>query len=63
MDFSRYPRTHCHGKSGEKAHTVRETTGLSYREIEMLALISIGSSNDEIAKKMLIGPNTVKTHL
>lgn len=29
----------------------------------MLALISIGSSNDEIAKKMLIGPNTVKTHL
>jgi LuxR family transcriptional regulator of csgAB operon len=47
----------------KKAHTIRETTGLSHREIEILALVSIGSSNDEIADKLFIRPNTVKTHL
>ena len=48
---------------GKKAHTIRETTGLSHREIEILALVSIGSSNEEIADKLFIRPNTVKTHL
>jgi DNA-binding NarL/FixJ family response regulator len=48
---------------GKKALKIRETTGLSHREIEILALVSIGSSNGEIADKLFIRPNTVKTHL
>jgi DNA-binding NarL/FixJ family response regulator len=48
---------------GKKANTIREKTGLSRREIEILALVSIGSSNEEIADRLFIRPNTVKTHL
>ena len=37
--------------------------GLTKREIEILALVSMGSRNDEIAEKLYISPHTVKTHL
>jgi DNA-binding CsgD family transcriptional regulator len=47
----------------KKTHTLEEKTALTHREIEVLALLSIGSSNDDIADKLFISPNTVKTHL
>ena len=42
---------------------IENQAGLSSRELEILALISIGSNNDEIADKLCISPHTVKTHL
>jgi LuxR family transcriptional regulator of csgAB operon len=33
------------------------------RQIEILALISIGATNEEISEKLYISPNTVKNHL
>lgn len=36
--------------------------GLSKREMEVLNLMAAGLSNDEIASKLFIGLNTVKTH-
>jgi LuxR family transcriptional regulator of csgAB operon len=42
---------------------VREKTLLTQREMQILALVSIGASNEEIADKLYISPHTVKTHL
>jgi len=36
---------------------------LTERQIEILALIAVGDTNDEIAEKLYISPNTVKTHI
>ena len=36
---------------------------LTERQIEILAMISVGATNDEIADKLCISPHTVKTHL
>jgi DNA-binding NarL/FixJ family response regulator len=47
----------------EKKSAIEEKTALTSREIEILALVSMGSSNEEIADKMFISTNTVKTHL
>ncbi len=47
----------------KKDHAVHNRTNLTRREVEILAFLSIGSSNDEIAEKLFISPNTVKTHL
>lgn len=47
----------------KKARTVHDKAALTHREVEILAFLSIGSSNDEIAEKLFISPNTVKTHL
>jgi DNA-binding NarL/FixJ family response regulator len=33
------------------------------REIEILAMISMGTKNEKIAEKLFISPNTVKTHI
>ncbi len=37
-------------------------TGISKRELEVLELMSYGLSNNEIAKKLFLSVNTVKTH-
>jgi len=36
---------------------------LSERQIEILALIAVGATNDEIADRLCISPHTVKTHI
>ena len=47
----------------EKKIAIQEKTTLTQREMEILGLVSMGSTNDEIAEKMFISSNTVKTHL
>ena len=42
---------------------VRQTLGISDRELEVLALLAAGRSNKEIARRLAVSPNTVKTHL
>jgi NarL family two-component system response regulator LiaR len=37
--------------------------GISKRELEVLELIATGLSNQEIAEKMFVSLNTIKTHL
>lgn len=41
---------------------ILEQTGISKRELEVLELISEGLSNEEIAEKLFISLNTIKTH-
>ena len=36
--------------------------GISKREYEILTLIAEGHSNQEIAEKLFVSPNTIKTH-
>jgi NarL family two-component system response regulator LiaR len=36
--------------------------GISKRELEVLELISSGLSNQQIADKLFVSPNTIKTH-
>ena len=40
----------------------REQLGITPREIEILALMAAGLSNREIAEKLFVSENTVKTH-
>ena len=42
---------------------VRETLGVSERELEVLQLLAAGRSNKEIANHLNVSPNTVKTHV
>lgn len=37
--------------------------GISDREYEVLALLADGHSNRELAERLFVSPNTVKTHL
>ena len=41
----------------------KEEALLTSREIEILTLISAGIKNEDIAEKLYISPNTVKTHI
>ena len=40
----------------------REKLGLSSRELEVLALMAEGCSNQEIASRLFLSLNTIKTH-
>jgi DNA-binding NarL/FixJ family response regulator len=41
----------------------QETLGISSRELEVLELLAAGRSNKEIARRLDVSPNTVKTHV
>ena len=62
--LSRDIMTKCirEGASREKA-TGTASAILTSRQIEILALVSVGATNDEIADRLHISPHTVKTHL
>lgn len=47
----------------EKNAKAIEYLGISDREYEVLLLLAEGYSNKEIAKRLFVSPNTVKTHL
>jgi DNA-binding NarL/FixJ family response regulator len=42
---------------------VMETLKISERELEVLTLLSEGQSNKQIANRLDVSPNTVKTHV
>ncbi|MEM7054792.1 MAG: response regulator transcription factor, partial [Pseudomonadota bacterium] len=44
-------------------HRAIETLGLTARELEVLSLMAEGCSNQEIAEKLFISLNTVKSHV
>lgn len=47
----------------EKNEAAIRSLGISAREYETLELLAEGLSNKEIARKLGVSPNTVKTHL
>lgn len=47
----------------EKNDAAISSLGISPREYETLALVAAGHTNKEIARKLDVSPNTVKTHL
>ena len=47
----------------KRVPTIESKAGLTAREMEILALVSVGANNEEIADKLFISPHTVKTHL
>jgi DNA-binding NarL/FixJ family response regulator len=48
---------------GKKPSANHEKTGLTPRELEVLALIATGANNTQVAEKLFISENTVKTHI
>jgi LuxR family transcriptional regulator of csgAB operon len=62
--LSREMMTKCIFEGMDKDHSARHTGNiLTQRQVEILALIAVGSTNDEISDKLCISPHTVKTHL
>jgi ATP/maltotriose-dependent transcriptional regulator MalT len=47
----------------EPNKAAQETLGISARELEVLELLAAGRSNKEIAGRLAVSPNTVKTHV
>jgi DNA-binding CsgD family transcriptional regulator len=41
----------------------RDSLGISEREFEVLELLAAGQSNKEIANRLSVSPNTIKTHV
>ena len=52
-----------HSPSFREPLTKSNSHNLTKRELEIIALVSVGAKNDEIAKKLCISSHTVKTHL
>jgi DNA-binding CsgD family transcriptional regulator len=48
---------------GQRNDKALEALGISAREYEVLELLAQGLSNKEIAKRLFVSPNTIKTHL
>jgi DNA-binding NarL/FixJ family response regulator len=49
--------------SGSETPSKNTGGNLTERQTEILAMIAVGSTNEEIADKLCISPHTVKTHL
>jgi DNA-binding CsgD family transcriptional regulator len=47
----------------ERNHAAIASLNLTRRECEILDLLASGQSNKELARKLGVSPNTVKTHL
>ena len=64
MWLSREIMTKCI-REGARRYTTPERARaiLTLRQIEILAQVAIGATNDEIAERLNISPHTVKTHL
>lgn len=52
-----------HSVSFQKNEKALQYLGISERELEVLMLVAEGLSNKEIASKLFVSINTVKTHL
>ena len=50
-------------KENPQQRKIKHTSGLTAREIEILELITIGTTNEMIAETLRISKNTVKTHI
>jgi len=50
-------------EKGREKPFPKGTHGLTAREIEILSLLAIGSTNEDISEKLFISVNTVKTHI
>jgi DNA-binding NarL/FixJ family response regulator len=62
--LSREMMTKCIFENSGNGTSSKNTVGnLTERQIEILAMIAIGSTNEEIADRLCISPHTVKTHL
>lgn len=46
-----------------QSNTLRPACGLTKREMEIISLLSAGSSNQQIAGKLFVSEHTVKSHL
>jgi ATP/maltotriose-dependent transcriptional regulator MalT len=49
--------------AGERNQKAIDALGISAREYEVLELLAEGLSNKEIATRLFVSPNTIKTHL
>lgn len=62
--FSREMMTSCIFEgTGKRTSSKNTSEVLTERQIEILAMIAVGATNDEISDKLCISPHTVKTHL
>lgn len=50
-------------KTGDSLAEIADTSGLTRREIEILAHVSRGETNEEISEYLCISSHTIKTHL
>lgn len=50
-------------RSFEPNAAAKAALGISEREFEVLGLLAAGRSNKEIAQKLAVSPNTIKTHV
>ena len=62
--FPRKAMTDCILEGRDRAGALRKHSGaLTPRQVEIVALVAVGATNDEIADRLRISPHTVKTHL